>query len=129
MGASLSKPPLVAIVDDDISFRQAATNFIRSLGYVPAAYASAEEFLASERALQSDCLITDLQMPGMTGIELQRNLLARGCRMPIIFITAFVDPKTRGQALAAGAVCFLGKPFNDDTLIACLHEALAGGSA
>jgi FixJ family two-component response regulator len=121
----LSKVPIISIVDDDDSFRGAATSFIRSLGYVAATFASAEEFLASERALQTDCLITDVQMPGMTGIELQEQLLARGRRLPIIFITAFADAKAKRQVLAAGAVGFLEKPFRDETLVSCLREALA----
>ena len=85
---------------------------------------SAEAFLKSDRIDGADCLITDVQMPGMTGIELQGRLIAQGHRLPIIFITAFPEMKVRAQALAGGAVGFLSKPFNDQGLIACLNKAL-----
>ncbi|HME29889.1 MAG TPA: response regulator [Pseudolabrys sp.] len=123
-GASLSKVPVIAIVDDDESFRRATTSFVRSLGYGTAAFDSAEAFLKSDRVSETDCLITDVQMPGMTGIELQGRLIAQGHSLPIIFITAFPEIKARTQALAAGAVGFLSKPFNDENLITCLNEAL-----
>jgi FixJ family two-component response regulator len=122
---SLSKAPLIAIVDDDDSFRRATTSFVRSLGYMAAAFASAEAFLQSDRVGDTDCLITDVQMPGMDGIELQSRLIAQGHRLPVIFITAFPEMKARGQALAAGAAGFLDKPFSDQSLITCLNEALA----
>ena len=125
----MSKVPVIAIIDDDESFRRATTNFIRSLGYGTAAFDSAEAFLESDRIHDTDCLITDVQMPGMTGIELQGQLIAQGHRLPVIFITAFPEIKARAQALAAGAVGFLAKPFNDQGLIQCLDEALAARSA
>jgi FixJ family two-component response regulator len=115
---------VIAIVDDDESFRRATTSFVRSLGYGTAAFDSAEAFLKSDRVSETDCLITDVQMPGMTGIELQGRLIAQGHSLPIIFITAFPEIKARTQALAAGAVGFLSKPFNDENLITCLNEAL-----
>jgi len=123
-GGRLSKVPVIAIVDDDESFRRATTSFVRSLGYGTAAFDSAEAFLKSDRVSETDCLITDVQMPGMTGIELQGRLIAQGHSLPIIFITAFPEIKARTQALAAGAVGFLSKPFNDENLITCLNEAL-----
>ena len=122
--ANVSKVPVIAIVDDDESFRRATTSFVRSLGYGTAAFDSAEAFLKSDRIDGADCLITDVQMPGMTGIELQGRLIAQGHRLPIIFITAFPEMKVRAQALAGGAVGFLSKPFNDQGLIACLNKAL-----
>jgi FixJ family two-component response regulator len=115
---------VIAIVDDDESFRRATASFVRSLGYVAAAFASGEAFLQSDRLDEADCLITDVQMPGMTGLELQSRLRGQGKRLPIIFVTAFPELKARGQALADGAVAFLGKPFNDQKLITCLNEAL-----
>jgi FixJ family two-component response regulator len=124
-GFNLSKVPVIAIVDDDDSFRRATTSFVRSLGYGTAAFDSAEAFLKSDRVSDTDCLITDVQMPGMTGIELQGRLIAQGHSVPIIFITAFPEMKARAQALAAGAVGFLAKPFDDRNLISCLNEALA----
>ena len=117
--------PVISIVDDDESFRRATTNFVRSLGYTAATFASAEEFLQADAAGRSDCLITDLQMPGMTGLELQTRLTAEGHRLPIIFISAFPEMKARAQALAAGAAAFLDKPISDDKLITCLSRALA----
>jgi FixJ family two-component response regulator len=119
------KVPVISIVDDDESFRRATTNFVRSLGYTAATFASAEEFLSADAVRRTDCLITDMQMPGMTGLELQTRLTAEGHRLPIIFISAFPEVRARAQALAAGAAAFLDKPFNDDKLITCLSRALA----
>ena len=121
----MSKMPVIAIVDDDESFRRATTSFVRSLGYGTAAFDSAEAFLKSERVNDADCLITDVQMPGMTGIELQGRLIEQGHSLPVIFITAFPEMKARAQAIAAGAIGFLAKPFDDKGLIQCLDEALA----
>ncbi len=120
----MPKVPVIAIVDDDESFRRATTSFVRSLGYGTAAFDSAEAFLRSDRFSDTDCLITDVQMPGMTGIELQGRLIAEGHRVPVIFITAFPEMRARAQALTAGAIGFLAKPFNDQNLITCLNEAL-----
>jgi FixJ family two-component response regulator len=122
---SLSKVPLIAIVDDDDSFRRATTSFIRSLGYAVLQFASAESFLKSDRLPDTDCLISDVQMPDMNGIELQRKLIVQGYRGPIIFVTAFSEMRARAQALAAGAIGFLDKPFSDEELIVCLNKALA----
>ena len=124
----MSKVPVIAIVDDDELFRRATTSFVRSLGYGTAAFDSAEAFLKSDRIRDADCVITDVQMPGMSGIELQGRLIAQGHCLPIIFITAFPEIKVRAQALADGAIGFLAKPFNDQGLIACLNEALAARS-
>ena len=128
MEAKLAKVPVIAIVDDDDSFRHATMSFIRSLGYAVLQFASAEAFLKSNQLRDADCLISDLQMPGMNGVELQGKLIDEGHRFPIIFVTAFPEMKSRARALAAGAICFLGKPFNDEALITCLHEALGAKS-
>jgi FixJ family two-component response regulator len=117
--------PVIAIVDDDESFLQATISFVRSLGYSAAAFPSADAFLNSNAVEDTDCLITDLQMPGMSGIELQNYLLAQGNRVPVIFVTAFPETEARGDALRAGAVGFLGKPFGDESLISCLNKALS----
>jgi FixJ family two-component response regulator len=117
--------PVIAIVDDDESFLQATISFVRSLGYLAAAFPSADAFLNSNAVENTDCLIMDLQMPGMSGIELQNYLLAQGNRVPVIFVTAFPETEARGDALRAGAVGFLGKPFGDENLISCLNKALA----
>jgi FixJ family two-component response regulator len=100
-------------------------SFIRSLGYAVLQFASAEAFLNSNRLHDTDCLISDVQMPGMTGIELQSKLIVQGYRLPIIFVTAFSEMRVRTHALSAGAIAFLPKPFNDEDLIMCLSEALA----
>jgi FixJ family two-component response regulator len=120
--------PIIAIVDDDDSFRHATMSFIRSLGYAVAEFASAEAFLKSDRLAEADCLISDVQMPGMNGVELQGKLIAQGYHLPIIFMTAFPEIRARAQALAAGAIGFLAKPFNDEVLITCLSKALGARS-
>ena len=121
----MSKIPVIAIVDDDDSFRRATTNFVRSLGYTALQFASAEAFLKSDRLHDTDCLISDVQMPGMNGIELQSKLIVQGYRLPITFVTAFSEMRARAQALGAGAIGFLAKPLSDEELITCLNEALA----
>jgi FixJ family two-component response regulator len=117
--------PVIAIVDDDESFRHATISFIRSLGYSAAAFPSADAFLNANVVNNTDCLITDVQMPGMSGIELQSHLIAQGHRVPVIFVTAFPETQARSRALRAGAIGFLGKPFGDENLISCLNKALA----
>jgi FixJ family two-component response regulator len=116
---------VISIVDDDASFRRATARLVRSLGHAVAAFGSAEEFLKSDRIRETACLISDVQMPGMSGLELQNRLLAQGVRLPVIFITAYPESNAREQALASGALGFLNKPFNEDNLIACLDQALA----
>jgi FixJ family two-component response regulator len=116
---------LISIVDDDESFRKAVARLIKSLGYTVAAFGSAEEFLRSDRLAETACLISDVQMPGMTGIQLQDHLLAQGHQMPIIFITAYPEPKARRQAVASGALGYFSKPFSEDKLISCLDQALS----
>jgi FixJ family two-component response regulator len=117
--------PVIAIVDDDESFRRATMSFIRSLGYAVLQFTCAEAFLNSDRLHHADCLISDLQMPNMNGIELQNKLIVQGHHLPIIFISAFSEMRARAQALATGAIGFLAKPFSDEELIACLNKALA----
>lgn len=116
---------MISIVDDDASFRGAIADVIRSLGYDVAAFGSAEEFLGSGHVDDTDCLISDVRMPGMSGIQLQSRLLAEGRRLPIIFVASAPEARTRQQALDAGALCFLGKPFREQSLISCLERALA----
>lgn len=124
MDHSSTETPVISIVDDDASFRRATARLVRSLGHSVAAFSSAEEFLKSDRIRDTACLISDVQMPGMSGIELQSRLLADGYRLPVIFITAFPGSKAREQALASGALGFLNKPFSEEKLIACLDQAL-----
>jgi FixJ family two-component response regulator len=122
----LSRVPVVSIVDDDASVRVATHRLVRSLGYIAHTFSSADEFLQSPHANDTSCLIADVQMPGMSGVELQSVLLAQGRRMPIIFITAFPEESARTRALDAGAMCFLTKPFDGPTLVKYLAAAVAG---
>jgi FixJ family two-component response regulator len=122
----LSRVPVVSIVDDDASVRVATHRLVRSLGYIAHTFSSADEFLQSPHVNDTSCLIADVQMPGMSGVELQSVLLAQGRRMPIIFITAFPEESARTRALEAGAICFLTKPFDGPTLVKYLAAAVEG---
>jgi len=126
----LPRVPVISIIDDDASVRAAANRLVRSLGYIAYPFASAREFLESSQLDDTACLIADVQMPGMSGLELQSLLRAQGRTLPIIFITAFPEESVRKRALDAGAVCFLIKPFDGPTLIKYLDKALErdGGS-
>ena len=115
---------MISIVDDDQSVREATRSLVRSLGYGAAAFASAEEFLRSDHVNDTSCLITDVQMPGLSGVELQSILVAQGCKTPTIFVTGCVEEGTRAMAMNAGAIGFLPKPFNVDRLIEFIHVAL-----
>lgn len=117
-------PTLIAIVDDDESVRSALEGMMEEAGFVTFACASAEEFLDSPRKRQTACLITDIRMPGISGLELQSRLNATRQRIPIIFITAHGDEDMRLQALRAGAVEFLAKPFDDAQLLDSVRTAL-----
>src|SRR6201982_1607197 len=119
-----AKAKLVAIVGDDELMRSALQGMLKSVGLPSQAFASAEEFLNSGQQRQTACLIADIRMPGMSGLELQAQLNAERCRIPIIFITAHGDAKMRMQALRAGAVEFLAKPFDDEALLESVHAAL-----
>jgi FixJ family two-component response regulator len=116
--------PLIAIIDDDESVRLATKSLVMSLGLVGETFASAEEFLASDYLADARCLVADVQLSGMSGIELQRSLVSRGCRTPIIFITAFPNEALEKKALSAGAAGFLIKPFDGKALVECLETAL-----
>jgi FixJ family two-component response regulator len=120
----LSKIPVISVVDDDESVRTAITRLVQSLGFVALTFASAREFLRSACSHDISCLITDIQMPDISGTELQRILISEGKNIPIIFITAFPDEGIRARALNAGAVGFLSKPFEGSTLIRCIDDAL-----
>jgi FixJ family two-component response regulator len=120
----LSQVPLISIIDDDESVRIATRSLVRSLGFTAHTFASAVDFLKSDSVKVSSCIITDIQMPGLSGVELQRRLIAQGNHTSIIFITAFPDDATRKRVLEAGAICFLTKPFDGESLIQCLDSAL-----
>ena len=120
------KPRLVAILDDDELMRGALQGLLKAVGLPAQAFRSAEEFLKSEQRHQIACLIADIRMPGMSGLELQAKLKNERCRIPIIFVTAHGDEKMRMQALRAGAVEFMAKPFNDEALLESVRAALEG---
>ena len=116
---------MISVVDDDESVRVSLGALVRSLGHAAKTFASAADFLNSAEAHATDCLIADIQMPGMSGIELQQALATAGRNVPIIFITAFPDNRIREQVLAAGAVCLLSKPCDGETLVNSIESVLA----
>jgi len=122
---------LISLVDDDESIRRTTTLLIESFGFHAAAFESAESFLKSGQLHETSCLIIDLQMPGMNGLQLQSQLAAAGYKVPVVFITAYDKEESRQQALQAGAVAFLSKPFNDGLLLQTIRAALRqdGGNA
>jgi len=120
----VAEAPIISVVDDDESIREAVKNLMRSVGLRVGAFASAEEFLQSEHVRQTACLILDVRMPGMSGLELQRQLVASHSRVPIIFITAHGDGMAQARALEAGAVAFLYKPFAEEVLLKAIDRAL-----
>jgi FixJ family two-component response regulator len=120
----LLKPPVISIIDDDASVRAATNNLVRSHGYSAHTFSSAPDFLQSPHLNDTSCVIADVQMPAMSGVELLILLRTKGHRVPFIFITAFPDEELRARALKAGAVGFLPKPFDGPVLISCLDTAL-----
>ena len=121
------KPSVVSVVDDDESVRESLPDLLREFGFSAQAFSSAEEFLASDFVKQTNCLILDFAMPGMSGPDLQRELMRRQQNIPIIFITAHADKAVRPRLLEQGAVECLFKPFSDTALLAALNEALQTG--
>jgi FixJ family two-component response regulator len=117
---------LVAIVDDDRSVQSALKDLMESAGLEARCFGSAEEFLEPDQRNQTGCLVADIRMPGMSGLELQAKLKAEGSRIPIIFITAHGDAKMKIQAMKAGALEFLSKPFDDEVLLEKVRGALKG---
>ena len=117
---------LISVVDDDASVLRTTTLLIESLGFRAAGFESAELFLKSGQLHETSCLIVDVRMSGMSGLQLQSHLAALGCKIPIIFITAYDDAVSRQRALQAGAVAFLGKPFTDEILLQTIRSALRG---
>ena len=118
--------PVISIVDDDESMREAVKGLMKSWGYTAEVFASAEEFLSSRRVPRTACLIADVMMPGMTGPELHRHLVAAGKTIPTVLITAHADDSVRERALANGIIGYLSKPFSDEDLLACIRSSLAG---
>lgn len=124
----MSLPPVITIIDDDESVRVATESLVRSLGFGAKSFASAEDFLGSPMLGETACVITDVQMPGMSGVDLQNHLRARGDRTPLIFITAFPEERIRRQVDAGGAFGFLAKPFEGNAMIECIDRALQAGT-
>lgn len=116
--------PLIAVVDDDDSVRESLRGLFRSVGFAAQGFASATAFLQSDDLSRTDCVILDLRMPGMDGLELQRRLVASHPDVPVIFMTAHDDGRTRSQALSGGAVDYLIKPFSEEALLDAVRAAL-----
>jgi FixJ family two-component response regulator len=116
--------PLISIVDDDESVRDATRSLLRSVGYTAQSFGSAEEFLESAKIDETDCLVTDVQMPGLSGVELQDRLLSDGHDVPTIFISAFPNPRLEQKVLKSGAIAYLRKPFKEEQLLEHIDAAL-----
>ena len=123
----MAKRTLISVVEDDQPFRESMRKLMSALGYTVEAFPSAADFLASPLLGATACLVTDVQMPGMTGIELHRHLIDAGYAIPTILVTAYPDEVARKRALRDGVVCYLGKPVDDDHLERCLRSALESG--
>jgi FixJ family two-component response regulator len=119
--------PVIAIVDDDESVREATMSLMRALGFFAEAFPCAEDFLKSDGLQRTSCLIADVRMPGMSGLELYRRLVASGKPIPTVLITAHSDDGVRARALQAGIICYLTKPFREDDLLGCIRSALDRG--
>jgi len=124
----LLEAPVISIIEDDESVRKATQSLVRSLGFAACTFTCAEDFLESPRVNDTSCVIADVQMPGMSGVEMQSLLAAQSNHTPIIFITAFHDERLRARAMQTGAICFLSKPVDGKTLIEWLDKALSGRS-
>jgi len=120
----MPRVPLIAIVDDDDSLRNSLDDLLRSVGFRAQGFSSAEAFLHSHQVHETACLILDVRLPGMNGLELQRQIVAANWRIPIIFVTAYADDDARARALAAGAVAFLYKPCREEDLLNAIEAAL-----
>jgi len=120
---------LIAVVDDDPSVRSATVDLLASVGFACEAFEAAEDYLQSDAAKRTACLILDVRMPGLNGLELQRLLADQGRAVPIIFITSYPDERVRGRAIRNGAICYLSKPYSEEELLDCIRLALdASGS-
>lgn len=120
----MTAKPMIVVIDDDLSLQKALVRLMRSYGYGAVGFASAEEFIKSDAMQSCACVITDIKMPGMSGIDLKRLMMDRACPVPVIMITARTEPELELSALASGAHCFLRKPIDSNDLIDCLVRAL-----
>jgi len=123
----MPKAPLILVVDDDQFFRESMRRLMRSLGYAVEAFASAADLLASPRLSETACLIADVHMPAMTGVELYRRLIEGGHAIPTILVTAYPNDVDQARALNDGVVCYLRKPVDEQHLLRCLRAALTSG--
>ena len=123
----MPKASLVSVVEDDRFFRESMRRLMRSLGYSVEAFPTAADFLASPRLTETGCLIADVHMPAMTGLELHRRLIEAGYAIPTIFVTAYPDEDVRARALKDGVVCYLRKPVEQEQLLRCVRAALHSG--
>ena len=123
----MAKRTLISVVEDDQPFRESMRKLMTVLGYTVQAFSSATEFLKSPVLTETACLVTDVQMPGMSGVELHRHLIDRGQVIPTILVTAYPDETARNRALKDGVVCYLSKPVDDEHLERCLRSALESG--
>src|SRR5262245_21568277 len=125
----MMKKVLVSVVDDDLFFRESMCRLMRSLGHTVDVFSSAAEFLASPRLAETACLIADIHMPAMTGLELFRRLIDTGHAIPTILVTAFPNEVDQARALSDGVVCYMRKPVDEEHLTRCVHEALRSASS
>jgi FixJ family two-component response regulator len=121
----LPQPLIVSIIDDDFSVRVAVADIVRSMDLTANTFASGKDFLKSNSLSDTACIVADVQMPGLSGIELQQALTAKQIKIPMIFITAYPDERTRAKAFEGGAICFLNKPFGGSTIVECIERALS----
>ena len=120
----MQQKPVISIVDDDASVRESTMDLLNSMGFIGETFQRAEDFLRSDRLHTTACLITDMRMPGMTGLELHHRLVASGALIPTIVITGFPNDRDRARALQAGVICYLTKPFGQNELLDCIQSAL-----
>jgi FixJ family two-component response regulator len=125
----MTKRTLISIVEDDQHFRESMRKLVRVLGYAVEVFPSALDFLASPLVTETDCLLADVQMPGMTGIELHKHLIEAGRRIPTILVTAYPNEAVRTRALRDGVLCYLPKPVDDEHLERCLRSAVQSGKS
>ena len=124
----MPKAILIAVVEDDWLFRDSMNSLMRSLGYTVETFSSAADFLASPHLTETACLIADIQMPAMSGLELHRYLIDAGFTIPTILLTAYPNAADRARALQDGVVCYIRKPLDEEHLMRCLHAALSGSA-
>ena len=125
----MPEKPVISIVDDDRSVREGTRDLLEAMGFIAKAFERADQFLQSDRRGDTSCLIADVRMPGMTGLELHDRLTRSGHPIPTILMTAFPNDRDRARAMKAGVVCYLTKPFSEGELLACIHSALGSSQS